>query len=79
MNTFVSGCSACHKVVSEVVGTKKTRYDYALNSCAVCKCVLKAKVHFPLETLDRETKKLQSLYPEHCWLKKDGENYRGHN
>lgn len=75
-NTHVSGCAACQKLVAEVVGQLKTKYDFALKSCAVCKCVLRAKVHFPYETLDRENEKLQELYPDHCWLKKTGPNYQ---
>lgn len=76
MNVNVTGCSACQKVVEEVVGNKKTKSDPALRNCAVCRCFLRAKVHFPMETLDTETSSLQSLYPSHCWLKRGGENYK---
>lgn len=76
MNVNVTGCSTCQKIVEEVVGDKKTPYDGALRNCAVCKCFLRAKVHFPIKLLlDTEREKLQSLYPEHCWLKVGGTNY----
>jgi len=77
MNVNVTGCSACQKVVEEIVGNWKSKSDQALKSCAVCKCFLRAKVHFPLETLDIEAASLQSLYPEHCWLKRGGPNFNG--
>jgi hypothetical protein len=77
MNVQVQGCSGCMKLVAEVSGKLKTESDSALKSCAVCKCFLKVKVHFPLQLLlDNEDEKLQSIYPEHCWLKKGGENMR---
>jgi hypothetical protein len=75
LNTNVSGCSACHKLAKEVVGSRTTKYDFALKACAACKCLLKAKVHFPIESLDIENERMQALYPEHCWLKHNGPNY----
>lgn len=77
MNVQIEGCLGCQKIVSEVVRDLHTDYDYALKGCAACKCLLKAKVHFPYETLDKENEKLQSVYPEHCWLKRTGPNYHG--
>lgn len=77
LNVNVQGCSACQKAVTEVIGDKKTKVDSALRSCAVCKCFLRAKVHFPIETLDTDSSKVQELYPGHCWLNKESENYRG--
>ena len=76
MNTQISGCSGCQKMIKEVMGKCSTRYDYALKACGVCKCVLRAKVHFPIKSLDTQDEKLQQMYPSHCWLKKDGENFR---
>lgn len=76
LNVNVEGCGACHKVIAEVTKDKKTKFDYALRACAACKCLLRAKVHFPLQTLlDNESREVQEMYPEHCWLKKGGENY----
>lgn len=77
LNVNVQGCSGCAKAVIEVVGEHKTKFDHMLNSCAVCKCFLKAKVHFPIETLDTQSEKVQSMYPGFCWLNKESENYRG--
>jgi hypothetical protein len=76
MNTNVQGCASCQKLVAETVGNKKSKYDFALKTCAVCKCFLRAKIHFPITTLDKSSAQ-QELYPEFCWLKKGGENYRG--
>jgi len=75
MNVAIGGCSACQKVVSEVVGKRKTKLDGVLRACAVCRCVLRAKVWFPQNALASQNEKGQSLYPGHCWLKKGGENF----
>jgi hypothetical protein len=75
LNVAVAGCTACKAAVVEVLGSRVTRHDHALRACGVCKCLLRAKVHFPIETLDTETEKLQGMYPEHCWLKKGGFNF----
>ena len=76
LNVDVQGCSGCAKAVKEVIGDKKTKHDFALRSCAVCKCFLKAKVHFPMETLDTTPGKVQGMYPGHCWLNRESENYK---
>jgi hypothetical protein len=77
LNVNISGCVGCQKLVAEVVHNKSSKYDFALRGCAVCQCVLKAKVHFPLQNLlDSEDQSQQEMYPSHCWLKKGGENYR---
>lgn len=76
LNVNVQGCSGCQKAVAEVVREKKTKLDASLKTCAVCKCFLKAKVHFPISTLDTDNEKVQQMYPEFCWLNKAGENYR---
>ena len=70
LNTSVSGCSLCHAAALKAVQGRSTKYDNSLNACAVCKCLLKAKVWFPLSALDRDREERQSLYPEFCWLKK---------
>lgn len=76
LNVHVSGCAACQKAVQEIVRDKKSKYDHMLRTCAVCKCFLKAKVHFPLETLDTANPGVQEMYPDFCWLNKNSENYR---
>jgi len=77
LNVNITGCSGCQRLIADVVVAKKSKFDESIRGCAVCKCVLRAKVHFPIKTLDSENEKLQSMYPNHCWLKKDGPNYRG--
>lgn len=77
LNVGVQGCAGCHAAVKEVVRNKQSKYDFALQACGVCKCLLKAKVHFPLSTLDTKDQKMQQMYPAFCWLKKNGINYAG--
>lgn len=76
LNVNVSGCSGCHKIAKELLRNKHSKYDFALRACAVCKCLLRAKVHFPISTLDRKDSAVQSLYPTHCWLNKTSENFQ---
>jgi len=76
LNVNVQGCTSCQKAVETVTKNKKTRHDFLLRSCAVCKCFLRAKVHFPISVLDKSGVN-QELYPGFCWLKKEGDNYRG--
>jgi hypothetical protein len=75
LNVNVQGCASCGKAVEEVIGSTRTKYDSALRSCAVCKCFLRAKVHFPIETLTSDLAGHQEMYPDFCWLKKGGENF----
>lgn len=77
LNVNVSGCAACHALVETVVKDAHSKYDPFLKACAACKCLLRAKVHFPMDVLDSESLRVQELYPEHCWLKKNGPNYVG--
>lgn len=77
LNVDVQGCAGCAQAVKDVIGDKKTKHDSTLRSCAVCKCFLKAKVHFPMDTLDTTPGKVQGMYPDFCWLNKESENYRG--
>ena len=74
MNTNVSGCSACQAAVEAITKSRKTKHDQYLRACGVCKCLLKAKVHFPLSTLDKDNPGVQELYPGFCWLKQNGPN-----
>lgn len=76
LNVNVQGCSGCQAAVEEVVRDKHSKYDAALRACAVCKCFLKAKIHFPITTLDTQSVKVQSMYPDFCWLNPNSENYR---
>jgi hypothetical protein len=77
LNVNVQGCRGCHQAVQEVVRDKHSKHDPSLRACAVCKCFLRAKVHFPIAILDTESAKVQEMYPGFCWLKRGGENYHG--
>jgi hypothetical protein len=76
LNMNIVGCASCQRAITEVIGSRQTRFDNSLRACGACKCVLRAKVHFPISTLDTETQKVQEIYPEHCWLKKTGPNFQ---
>lgn len=75
LNVHVSGCAACHEAVKQVVSSRHSKYDSSLKACAACKCLLQAKVHFPISVLDREPDSVQAVRPDFCWLKRHGENY----
>jgi hypothetical protein len=78
LNVNVTGCSGCQPMLTTILGLRKTKYDAALRSCAVCRCFLRAKVHFPIKSLlDNANPGVQEMYPGFCWLKQGGENYRG--
>jgi hypothetical protein len=80
LNVPMSGCSACQAAVNKLASGMKSKHDATLKSCAVCKCVLKMKVHFPISILDKETENVKNQYKAiaHCWLNKSSENYHGH-
>lgn len=75
------GCTTCNQKslrskVNEIVGGSATKYDLALNACAICGCELKAKIWLPKEILLRHMSEQQiaQLPPAHngfkgCWLK----------
>ena len=44
---------------------RKTPYDSVLDTCSVCGCLLKAKVHIAIEDLEKLQK---HSYPSNCWL-----------
>lgn len=79
-NVNVSGCGrACRALLQKVFGLftgRITESDPLLKTCAVCKCVNRVKVHFPIDLLAAHDKaEHQSSYPSFCWLKKGGDNY----
>lgn len=78
-NLSVAGCGACQQfgeMISGGLAQRSTPHDQALRVCAVCKCLNKAQVHIPLESLDaKDSPEKQALYPSFCWLQKQGENY----
>lgn len=81
-NQPVVGCTSCNlktvqALVSQVAGGRTTPHDAALHACQICGCDLKAKVHLPLEVLQRHIPEKQaSQYPPAhdafpgCWLRK---------
>lgn len=67
-NQVVRGCWGCFgisKLVGAFLKGSKTSRDTALDSCSVCKCVLRAKVWLKLDTIDNSGLE----YPDHCWQK----------
>lgn len=44
---------------------RETKLDSVLDTCGVCGCLLRAKVHVSLDELAKMDKK---TYPENCWL-----------
>ena len=70
------GARIARKLSRKSPGSVKVNTTMRSNPCAVCKCFLRAKIHFPISTLDTDGVK-QELYPDFCWLKKSGDNYRG--
>lgn len=80
LNVQVIGCSSCHEVAEGLTAKVSTKLDDKLIACSVCKCALKAKVHFPLSTLESvDSEWKQKNYAPLCWLKKDSVNYAGKN
>jgi hypothetical protein len=62
--------SALKEAVNVVVGGAATAYDSQLQSCKVCGCSLKAKIHLPLDILrDNLTDAQMNALPQACWLK----------
>lgn len=57
------GCSATLRWMAERVGWPSTKVDPELQSCAICSCLNRLKVHVPLGVIDN--KGLE--YPSFCW------------
>lgn len=72
-NQVVHGCWGCAgilKLVTQYLGKKHTSKDRALESCAVCGCVLRAKVWLEKGTIDNTGLE----YPEHCWQREEAKS-----
>jgi hypothetical protein len=75
MNQPPVGCTGCtmsalKEAVNVVVGGAATAYDSQLQSCKVCGCSLRAKIHLPLDILrDNLTDAQMNALPQACWLK----------
>lgn len=78
-NLNTPGCGACYQLGKVITGTlaqRKTPHDDALKVCGVCRCLNRAQVHIPLDSLAaKDSPEKQALYPTFCWLKQGGENY----
>src|SRR6185369_4470054 len=49
----------------------ETDYDAQLQSCGVCGCLLRAKVHTPLNVIVEKTKpEVMAKFPPNCWITK---------
>ncbi len=49
----------------------ETDYDAQLQSCGVCGCLLRAKVHTPLNVIVEKTKpEVMAAFPPNCWIPK---------
>jgi hypothetical protein len=80
MNSNASGCGkSCRELLRRVFGLftgRETPYDAILKNCSVCKCVIAAKVHFPLTVIEaHDNPEFQRMFPIHCWCRKDSPNY----
>lgn len=70
-NWFVQAGAA---VVKEVIEFRndvslKTTQDDKLKSCEVCGCIMRLKVHTPLEIIVRNTKpEMLQKFPDNCWI-----------
>lgn len=68
-NRNTGGCGACRAaanlITKGLLGRVSTRYDRKLKDCAVCGCVLKLKIHYPLSEGDKHK------YPSNCWVEKE--------
>lgn len=68
-NRSTGGCGACRAaanlITKGLIGNRHTRYDRKLKDCAVCGCVNKLKIHYPLNEGDK------NIYPDYCWVTKE--------
>lgn len=78
-NMNVQGCGACQQLGQMITGelaNRSTPHDAALKTCGVCKCLNKAQVWIPLDSLEaKDSPEKQALYPSFCWLRSGGENF----
>lgn len=75
-NVVPGGCAPClnsgaaSAVIGVLVGDRKTSSDSTLNSCAICGCMNKAQVWFPISDLHKGmSESLRNLLPVNCWKK----------
>lgn len=80
-NIRVTGCGvSCRELIRNIIGWfvgRKTSVDDRLQSCGVCQCWLRSKIHIPLEVIEKhDNPALQPMFPKWCWLRKDSDNYK---
>lgn len=75
-NLAPSGCAPCLNsgaaaaTVGVLIGDRNTPSDSSLQSCAVCGCMNKAQIWFPLSDLQGGmSKSLKDTLPSNCWKK----------
>lgn len=70
-NKKLTRCSTCLQAIALttriLIGRRTTPVDTQLNQCAVCRCDLKQKIHYPLNEGD------ENVYPSYCWVTKEKE------
>lgn len=84
LRVLPDGCAACVKLSRLITGDiarKTTAYDQHITNraCAACGCHLASVVHFPMSALEKpqvDSPEKQERYPDFCWRKRDGVNYR---
>lgn len=63
-------CDGLEGFVRTLVGVHRaTPYDAALGACGRCGCLLRVKVHIPIEHLAPTSKITE--YPEGCWIRRE--------
>lgn len=69
-NTQCTICFGLLALVRSLVGRRETKYDVGLGTCAICKCLLRVKVHVSREALARATSAPEpGSLPAGCWLR----------
>lgn len=66
-NRQIPGCLGCNNLTAfalDLIGFRKTQNDVNLHSCSNCACLLKLKVHVPIEVIDNDG---VGEWPEWCW------------
>ncbi len=67
------GCQTALSWLAHRIGWPETSRDAELSSCKRCKCLLKLKVHMPLNVLDDSG----VSYPDWCWAKQPSPSQPG--
>lgn len=69
-NKVLNGCWGCKGALNwivELMGEHQTSKDADLHSCDRCFCILRAKVHLPLEAIENPD---GYVLPTYCWMVK---------